>query len=135
MNHRFALFLLSFGFFVVATEQAWACKKDDIQQAGNVQPITKDASCCAQAELQTDCCSEIKVKHSDSDCPCDHENGSCQCPGCHIIGYTGTALTLETPLALLHVLNFSVRKQAFYFAEHIPEAVYLPIWQPPKLGA
>lgn len=27
------------------------------------------------------------------------------------------------------------QRQAFYFADHIPEAVYLPIWQPPKIGA
>jgi hypothetical protein len=29
----------------------------------------------------------------------------------------------------------SAQRQAFYFAEHMPEAVYLPIWQPPKLRA
>lgn len=135
MKYRFVPFLLSLSFFVVATEQAWACKKDDIQHAGNTPSATKSTTCCAQDDLQTSCCSEVDVEHPDSDCPCDHENGSCHCPGCHIIGHTGTPFTLETLLALLPVSNFSVQKQAFYFAEHIPEAVCLPIWQPPKIRA
>ena len=46
------------------------------------------------------------------------------------------ASALETPLNFAASLfNDSVQKMAFYFAEHLPEAVYLPISQPPKISA
>lgn len=49
---------------------------------------------------------------------------------------SGAASALETPLNFAaSLLNDSVQKMAFYFAEHLPEAVYLPIWLPPKIGA
>jgi hypothetical protein len=64
------------------------------------------------------------------------QDGHCHCPGC------GT--TFHTPLifapAELTISNRlfydkSAARQAFYFADHLPEAVYFPIWQPPKLVA
>ena len=50
--------------------------------------------------------------------------------------HSGAASALETPLTFAASLfNDSVQTMAFYFAEHLPEAVYLPIWQPPKISA
>ncbi|MBP6810777.1 MAG: hypothetical protein KA138_04630 [Saprospiraceae bacterium] len=80
--------------------------------------------------------------HSDDGCgtddqPCpEDESGHCHCPGCgascHItVLFSVAEAAIFNPL----MLDASLQRQAFYFAEHLPEAVYFPIWQPPKLAA
>jgi hypothetical protein len=67
----------------------------------------------------------------------DGEGGNhCHCPRCggasssHVGG-----LPEDILITLIRSSVVWLQKQAFYFAEHLPEEVYLPIWQPPKLAA
>ena len=77
--------------------------------------------------------------HPGQDCPPDPDNcGHCHCPGCGLIGGGPSGgLPGECPnFSRLHPSHdASARRLAFYYADRQPEAVSLPIWQPPKLGA
>lgn len=137
MKYRFVTLFLPFCLFVFSANRAEACGSDNTEYAADFHQKAAKESCCATNEKQSDCCTgDIEHQSADPDCPCDHDNGGCHCPGCQIVIHFSAAFTLEVPPAFaVHVLNFSVQKQAFYFADHLPEAVYLPIWQPPKIGA
>lgn len=137
MKYRLATLFLSLCLFVLPTNRAEACGSDDADHAAKFHEESSSESCCTTAEAQPDCCAgDAEHQHPDSSCPCDHENEGCHCPGCQIVVHSAAAFTLEAPPRLAtHILNFSVQKQAFYFADHLPEAVYLPIWLPPKIGA
>lgn len=65
-------------------------------------------------------------------CP-DDDSNHCHCPGCGAVFNALVAFAAAEVMVfnLVHC-NAAVKRQAFYFAGQIPEAVYLPIWQPPK---
>lgn len=136
MNFRSVTLLLFLSLFAASMNRAWACGDEHSKNALQTQQTASEMSCCAKEEAQTSCSGDSKHQHSGSNCPCDHDNGGCHCPGCGMVCHSGAASALETPLNFAaSLLNDSVQKMAFYFAEHLPEAVYLPIWQPPKIGA
>ncbi|MBP6828278.1 MAG: hypothetical protein KA165_17060 [Saprospiraceae bacterium] len=136
MNFRPVTLFLFLGLFVTSANDAGACGDEHSRNAAQTQQAVSKKSCCAKEEAQTSCSNDSGQRHSDSNCPCDHDNGGCHCPGCGLMCHSGAASALETPLNFAASLfNDSVQKMAFYFAEHLPEAVYLPIWQPPKISA
>lgn len=74
--------------------------------------------------------------HPGQECPDTDGSGGCDCPGCGTIGFAPTAFTnAEEVIPFLFPFDVRMSRQAFYFADHLPEAVYLPIWQPPKLAS
>ncbi|MFN5238408.1 MAG: hypothetical protein ACK5FV_14670 [Bacteroidota bacterium] len=136
MSFRPVTLLLFLSLFAASANSAWACGDEHSRNAVQTQQAVSEKSCCAKEEAQTSCSDDSTHQHSDSNCPCDHGNGGCHCPGCGMVCHSGTASALETPLTFaVSLFCDSVRKLAFYFAEHLPEAVYLPIWLPPKIGA
>jgi len=137
MKFRLATLFLLLSLFAVSANEARACGSDDAEHTAKFHKEASGESCCTTDEAQPDCCADdAEHQRPDAGCPCDHENEGCHCPGCQILIHCGAAFTNETPPTLAsRVLNYSVQKQAFYFADHLPEAVYLPIWQPPKIGA
>ncbi|MCW5925259.1 MAG: hypothetical protein KIS77_23275 [Saprospiraceae bacterium] len=136
MRFRPATLLLFLSLFAASVNRAWACGDEHSRNAAQTQQIASEKSCCAKEEAQASCSDDSTHQHSGANCPCDHDNGGCHCPGCGLMCHSGAASALETPLTFAASLfNDSVQKMAFYFAEHLPEAVYLPIWQPPKIGA
>lgn len=94
-------------------------------------------SCCSKDESQRPLANGLEHTHSGPGCPCDHEHNGCHCPGCGIIGCSSAAFAGEIPplFGMQLPLSSSAQKMAFYFAGHLPESVYLSIWQPPKIGA
>lgn len=136
MNFRPVTLFLFLSLLVTSANGAWACGDEHSRNAAQTQQTASEKSCCAKEEAQTSCSNDSGQWHSDSNCPCDHDNGGCHCPGCGLMCHSSAASALETPLNFAASLfNDSVQKMAFYFAEHLPEAVYLPIWQPPKISA
>ncbi len=125
MKLRFCtLLLLALFFATLAPGQIWAC-------SGQAEKTEKP--CCQNKPAVEDPCQD---QHPENDCPCNHENDDCHCPGCGMVSHAGATSALETaPVLFTSPLRISVQKLAFYYAGHLPEAVYLPIWQPPKLGA
>ena len=123
--------LLILSLFALSANRVLSYGND---HAANSQSASSEKSCCSREKAPTPCADDSKQHHTSSSCPCDHENGGCHCPGCGMICSAGAALPLEIPLALnAHLYSVLVQKMAFYFADHLPEAVYLPVWQPPKL--
>jgi hypothetical protein len=135
MKFRLAILFLLFGLFAAPANKLRACGNDDAKK-------TEQKSCCpAEAKDEVAHCAQnadaCDQTHPGESCPPDDDGcGGCHCPGCGTVSHSGATFALETQSSLpLSDLNASLQKRAFYFADHLPEAVYLPIWQPPKLAA
>lgn len=135
MQHRLrTLFLLL--SLLAAANTAWACG------GSGADSEQSEKSCCTDGgEAQNahcgsgaDGCSE---KHPGQSCPDDNGCGGCHCPGCGTTsgGHAGGFLAEFPTILCSPIASDSVQRQAFYFADHVPEAVYLSIWQPPQLSA
>lgn len=139
MNLHFVTRFLFLCLFVLSANTALSCGKNKANHGTKSHQETSEKSCCSKDNIGSSCGSDSAHQHSDSNCPCEHEKGGggCHCPGCGTVCHSGAAAFAPdiTPTLNTLVFNPSVQKQAFYFAEHLPEAVYLPIWQPPKIGA
>ncbi|MFN0014824.1 MAG: hypothetical protein ACKVU2_09780 [Saprospiraceae bacterium] len=131
------LFLLIL-FVASATNPARACGGDDSDQAAQFHEKSDAQSCCADNAAPAHCSENADAcneSHPGEPCSDDDGCGTCHCPGCGVVTTAGGALLIETPAVLPSLCDSGrAKRQAFYFAEHIPEAVYLPIWQPPKIG-
>jgi hypothetical protein len=133
MLHRFAILTLFTLFFV-------ASSANDVQACGgaNHAPVAQQ-SCCDAAKPVTDshCAAntdDCAQSHPGTSCPDEDGCGGCHCPGCGMIATPCGAIMCIIPEVMpLPGSSQDVQKRAFYFAEHLPEAVYLPIWQPPQL--
>lgn len=141
MKSRLFLLSLMLGLFAAAPSKGvWACNGGDGDHETRYHTNQRAESCCADevensghCSAESDACTQT---HPDQPCPED-ERGHCHCPGCGTVACgTPGAVTGETT-AMLPFLpaGASSARQAFYFADHLPEAVYFPIWQPPKLRA
>jgi len=138
MKYRLrTLFLLLSLLAAASANTAWACggSGGDSEQS--------EKSCCTDGnEAQNAHCGSgadgCNEQHPGQPCSDgDGCGGGCHCPGCGTTsgGHAGGFLA-ELPIFLCsHMASGSVQRQAFYFADHMPEAVYLPIWQPPQLSA
>ena len=134
------LFFLLGVLVTAPTNNVWACGSEHAGGTTKSGDVKERKSCCkktdeARAFHVSDSAPCDEHRHSSGDCPCDHEHGGCHCPGCGLIASSGAsfALPLGDNFQLPNLLA-SVRKAVFYFIDHLPEAVFLPIWQPPKIG-
>jgi hypothetical protein len=127
MQHRLGILILILSLFAaMPTSKVWACGN------GSTAPCEQGAaqkSCCAKKRnkhpVTTDTCAK---EHPGQSCP-GSKGGGCHCPcgttaGCHTGG-----LLADFPLIIAAIsgTNDATKRQAFYFALHMPEAVYLPI--------
>lgn len=135
MGYRFATLLFLISLFVAASaNRSWACSSDSPDA-----PAERSSCCSGKSGSDSAACSSgaggCAENHPSQSCPDDGGGcGGCHCPGC------GATCHAPAAFAQLCDANFSslffaasVQRQAFYFADHLPEAVYLPIWQPPQL--
>ncbi len=138
MMFRLAILSFLLGLFAaVPTDYAWACGNHD--NSGHAAKSRRDPdqkSCCARTRntaLAAGHNCNCEKGHSGQPCS-GNGDGHCQCPG--VGGACASAVISWLPVNS-NVLPTDVRviRQAFYFAERQPEAVYLPVWQPPKLVA
>jgi hypothetical protein len=130
-------FLLLVLFVALSANLAWACgdtnadhvakfhHEHDAATHKHEHETTQAASHCSDAAGHNE------DRHSK---PCsDDERGHCHCPGCGMAChapavFVSSEIVISSPL----IYSASAQRQAFYFADHLPQAVYLPIWQPPK---
>lgn len=137
MQYRLGMLFLLLILFVASANYAWACGRNNIDQEGIFQAESAVKSCCSKDEAHTSFANDSEHPHSGPDCPCDHENDGCHCPGCGMIGCSSAAFAGEIPplFGIANPFSSSAQKMAFYFDGHLPEGVYLSIWQPPKIRA
>lgn len=130
MRLRFLkLTILLLLFFAGAMQQAWACSNGST----SCEKSVGDKTCCAKSshekeagngEQQDPTCQD-KKGCDDHKCPCSTVN--CGASG-------GLLVEPLTAFPTLAKVSEGELRQVFYFNQHMPEAVYLPIWQPPQLG-
>lgn len=135
MKNCFGIWFLLSGLLVACTApgRSLACGSDSGHHTTECRrPDNDKRSCCRP--VATDHSAQDACHHPDAStgCPCDHNSGSCHCPGCGVASAGGAAFTVETPLPGAVISSRRVQKAAFYCSDHLPEAVYLPIWQPPR---
>ena len=134
MTHPCRMLAVLLCLFVAATNSARACGSHDNGHAvmfhhQSAEPLAKPG---AQVKHQLLSCCENEANTS---CSGEEEDGQCHCPGCGITCHASSVVAyVEYSFALPSCGDNEVKRQAFYFAEHLPEAVYLPIWQPPQLA-
>ncbi len=132
------LFFLVGVFTVLSVSSASACGKSTAASCG---ATSSGRSCCEAPEKAR----EEASGEQQGSCSKDHPGQPCSghggcggehCP-CGCMATTGSSggLLGEAPLFSSSFSCKKLRSRAFYFAEHLPEAVYLPIWQPPQLVA
>lgn len=131
MRQRFLkLTFLLLLFVAGATQQAWACGAGSTSCGKS--PAAK--SCCAKNDASKQA---GHGEHSDHTCPEKKGCSGHKCP-CSTVNCGFSGGLLAEPLSAfpkLNLLSEGDLRQVFYFNQHMPEAVYLPIWQPPQLGA
>ena len=139
MKYRLrTLFLILSLFATASANTAWACGSHKAGHAEQFHEKAAQSSCCSSdadshCAENADACSQT---HPGQSCPDDDGCGGCHCPGCGTTCPTPVAFPSAVgTVAFPFIFAASVQRQAFYFAQHLPEAVYLPIWQPPQLGA
>ena len=136
MPYRIFTLFLTLLMFALSANSLWACGSENPDHAAKFHQESPKKSCCSTSETHTPGGENLQHEHSGPDCPCDHENNDCHCPGCGLIchfnaAFAPTAAMIPAPL----ICDASLQRQAFYFADQLPEAVYASIWQPPKLAA
>ncbi len=146
--NQIAYIVLVLAALAFASGSTTACGTEKQGHCASTTQKTGDeatASCCTKSdEGNTSCCSDeaaptCAAQHPGQ--PCNESGdgnccGKCHCPhGCT----SGSAVcTINIPhhdFAAPPSGDLQSRRQAFYFADHLPEAVYLPIWQPPQIPA
>lgn len=135
MQHRIRILFLLSSLFALSANSAWACGNHNADHAKAYHVQTAKESCCSKdAAASTDI---NKAQDQSPDCPCDHGKKGCHCPGCGVVCHAGAALAFDISdlFQAIGLQNTSLQKQAFYFAQHMPEDVYRSIWQPPKIRA
>lgn len=139
MQHRFfAFFLLLCQFVLLSTTIGPACGESDVKQvvlfgqeygqdlATHALEVVQSQAACADNQDCSNFC------QSGQPCPED-ESGHCHCPDCGAVNHPPVAFSVALMAIPMPGINStSVLRQAYYFADHLPEAVHLPIWQPPK---
>ncbi len=129
---RFGILISLLAWFVaLPTSRVWSCSPAETSAKCHQNESAGQKSCCGKSGNEN---ADTQTK-TEKDCPCDHENGGCHCPGCGLVCSTApVAADVPHYFSAIFMDSDAVKKQAFYFAEHLPEAVYLPIWQPPQLA-
>ncbi|MDX1913513.1 MAG: hypothetical protein SFV22_18600 [Saprospiraceae bacterium] len=130
--------LLFFSWLIVClvapTDAVWACGDSGSGKEKTGCCTTTDVPEMAHCSENSDVCSE---SHPGQACPDEDGCGGCHCPGCGNANgaYAGGFLPVISPVAIRLPDTDDNSRQAFYFADHMPEEVYLPIWQPPQISA
>jgi len=136
MKPRLSTLLLFIGLLVsLSANQSWACGDMDSNHVSRFHH--EHDSSTHQHELAQ---SHHHCAYSSDGCafdladqPCsEDENSHCHCPGCVAACHVTVLFSAAEPFFIPVVCDASIQRQAFYFAMHLPEAVYLPIWQPPQ---
>lgn len=140
MQHRPGiLFILLSLFVALSANSARAC--GDSQAVKHEQRASKKSCCKGGGDKNASCCSEktgaCTQDHHGKNCTGHKGGGGCHCPcGTTTGSHAGSLIAdFSSAFSPLSDSSVAVLRQAFYFAQHMPEAVYLSIWQPPKLGA
>lgn len=136
MKPRLITLLLFIGLLVSLTaNRCWACGDMDSNHVSRFYH-EHDSSTHEDEMAQSHhhCAYSANCSASDrTDHPCsDEEKGHCHCPGCVTVCHVTVLFSAADPIVIPVVCDASIQRQAFYFAAHLPEAVYLPIWQPPQ---
>ncbi len=135
MQHRIRILFLLFSLLALSANSASACGDHDADHAKTYHEQTAKKSCCSKEDAAS---TDVnKAQDQKSECPCDQDDKGCHCPGCGMVCHAGAALASDISdlFQAVSLQNTSLQKQAFYFAQHMPEDVYLSIWQPPKIRA
>jgi len=138
MRHFSGILIFCFSLFTVLPMNGLLACGD---HAATEKPGASEKMCCkeksveepAHCEEETHTCEQ---KHPGQKCP--DQGGccgsGCTCPCGAIPGGHTVVVLAEIPFSFSATSDATLR-QAFYFAQHMPEEVYLPIWQPPQLSA
>jgi len=139
MRYFSSILIFCFSLFtVLPVNELLACGNHDAAE----KAVASEKMCCKEKSVEEPAhCAEEETQTCAQNHPgktCSEQGGccgkGCTCPcGALPVGHTG--IMLAELLLVLPAFSDNTLRQAFYFAQHMPEEVYLPIWQPPQLSA
>lgn len=116
MKNKTQILILFLLLLFVPTSTVFACRNISDKE------ITEKAS-CSKEENQSE-----KKSCCDNGC-----NGACDNSSCHCPTSVNTTVSLTTFQLKLNN-NFKLLSNDWAYLQHVPKAVYLSIWQPPKIS-
>jgi len=138
MKPRLSTLLLFIILLVgLSANRTWACGDMDSDHVSRFHHEHEHDTPTHQHEIDQShhhCADSADGCEADqSDQPCsEDESDHCHCPGCGAACHVTVLFSAANPIFTPLVCDASLQRQAFYFADHLPEPVYFPIWQPPK---
>lgn len=122
MKNKTQILILFFMLLVIPTSAVFACgNTSDKEKTEKISCLKEDnhpekKSCCDKGEKDDDGCGGA----------CD--NTSCHCPSVLNISVSFNDFELSNSN------NFKLLVNEWAYVQNKPKAVYLPIWQPPKIS-
>jgi hypothetical protein len=136
-NYPVVKLLVWISLFALAAPGANACENEDAMHVehfhGNSDQEVHDHG-DSTASCHTESDHPIGSVHPDQPCPDEDDCCGCHCPDCALVSFHHHfGFLTDFPGNLKPVVSdTSIQRRGFYFDRHLPEAVDLPIWQPPK---
>jgi hypothetical protein len=123
MKKRTKILILFLMLLVIPISTIFACE--------NLSEKTEtEKTSCSKEDNHSEkkSCCENNEKDDDNSCSRDCENKSCHC--LTTINFPASFNDFELPKSN----NFKLSLNEWTFIQYIPKAVYLSIWQPPKIS-
>lgn len=122
MNNKTQILILFLILLVIPTSTVFACVKTSEKEKTEKTSCSKEVS---QFEKKS-CCDNHKKEDKGCNGGCD--TSSCHCP-----------TTINIPVffndfLLSNTNNLKLLNNNWTYVQHYPKAVYLSIWQPPKIS-
>lgn len=122
MKNKTHILILIIMLLVIPTSTVFACGNSSVKHK------TEKMSCSKQDnKTEKKSCCDIGQKDDDG-CSGDCNNTSCHCPSVVNIS------VLFNDFEVSNSNNFKLLANEWTYLQHNPKAIYLPIWQPPKIG-
>ncbi|VXA92427.1 hypothetical protein [Maribacter litoralis] len=115
------ILVLSIMLLVIPTNAAFACGK-------STEKEKTEKSSCSKEHRETknkSCCDK---ENNDNGC-----DGACDHPACHCPTSVNTTVFYKSLKVQLNN-NYKPLNIDWTYVQHFPKAVYLSIWQPPKIS-
>lgn len=122
MKNKTQILILFLVLLVVPTDTVFACG------SSSEKDKTEKTSCSTKdSHTEKKSCCDTKNKEDDG-CNGACNNSFCHCPSSVNITF------FFNDFQLSNTINLKLLNNGWTYVQHIPNAVYLSIWQPPKIS-
>lgn len=119
------IYILTLLLLVIPASNALACGNTTTDKADKEIPCSKSHN---DRDSEKKSCCDSSDENGDNDC-----NGNCNDKNCHCPISVNVPIPANNMVVSLKPLIY-VESNTWAYVQSIPKAIYLPIWQPPKIS-